>query len=239
LFVLTRHELKEQLEHDRFKDAVQTAVTYTVSHRQNVIRLGVIAAVVLVIAGGLVWYMHVRKIQRQHDLENAMELVEAQVAAPATDTGKVFPTQAAKDAAVLKAFKDVARKDAGSREGMIAEYYAGSLEAETGGDVKDAESRLRKVVDDGGTFAGLAKVALARIEYFNGNLSGAVSLLHSLIDKPSDLVSKAEAQIVLAQLLSTNEPKQAKSLLSTIQNSNSSPDVARAIQQLQTQLNVH
>jgi hypothetical protein len=236
---LTRHELKEQLEHDRFKDAVQTAVTYTVSHRQNVIRLGVIAAVVLVIASGLIWYMHLRKLQRQHDLQNAMELVEAQVGAPATDIGKVFPTQAVKDAAVLKALKDVARKDAGSTEGMIAEYYAGSLEAETTGDVKDAEARLKKVADDGGAFAGLARIALARIEYFNGDQSGAITLLHSLIDKPSDLVSKAEAQIVLAQLLSTNEPKQAKALLTTIQNSTQSPDVARAIQQLETQLNVH
>lgn len=236
---MTRHELKEQLEHDRFKDAVQTAVTYTVSHRQNVIRLGVVAAVVLLIAGGLVWYMHLRTLQRQHDLQDAMELVEAQVGAPATDTGKVFPTQAAKDAAVFKAFKDVARKDAGSTEGMIAEYYAGSLEADTTGDVKDAEARLRKVVDDGGAFAGLAKIALARIEYFNGDQSGAISLLHSLIDKPSDLVSKSQAQIVLAQLLSTNEPKQAKALLSTIQNQTQNPDVARAIQQLESQLNAH
>lgn len=236
---MTRHELKEQLEHDRFKDAVQTALSYTVSHRQNVVRLSVVAAVVLVIAAGLVWYMHVRKLQRQHDLQDAMELVEAQVGAPSSDLGKTFPTQAIKDAAVLKAFKEVAQKDAGSMEGMAAEYYAGSLEAETTGDIKDAEARLRKVVDNGGAFGGLAKIALARVQYFNGDQSAAVSMLHSLIDKPSDLVSKAGAQIVLAQLLSTNEPKQAKSLLSTIQNPTQSQDIARAIQQLETQMNGH
>lgn len=235
---MTRHELKEQLEHDRFKDAVQTAVTYTVSHRQNAVRLGIVAAVVLAIAGGFLWYTHVRTVQRQRDLQSAMELVEAQVGAPTNDLGKVFPTQAAKNAAVLKAFKDLARKDAGSREGMIAEYYVGSLEAETSGDVKDAESRLRKVADDGGPFSSLAKISLARIEYFNGDQSGAVSLMHSLIDKPSDLVSKAEAQIMLAQLLSTNEPKQAKALLNSIQNPTQNPDVARAIQQLESQLTV-
>jgi predicted negative regulator of RcsB-dependent stress response len=199
----------------------------------------VVAAVVLVIAAGLVWYMHVRKLQRQHDLQDAMELVEAQVGAPSSDLGKTFPTQAIKDAAVLKAFKEVAQKDAGSMEGMAAEYYAGSLEAETTGDIKDAEARLRKVVDNGGAFGGLAKIALARVQYFNGDQSAAVSMLHSLIDKPSDLVSKAGAQIVLAQLLSTNEPKQAKSLLSTIQNPTQSQDIARAIQQLETQMNGH
>ena len=235
---MTRHELKEQLEHDRFKDAVQTAVTYTVSHRQNVVRLGIVAAVVLAIAGGVFWYLHVRSVQRQRDLQSAMELVEAQVGAPSGDLTKTFPTQAAKNAAEMKAFKELAAKDAGSREGMIAEYYVGTLEAETTGDIKDAEARLRKVIDDGGSYASLAKVALARIEYFNGDQSGAISLLHSLIDKPSDLVSKPEAQIILAQLLSTNEPKQAKALLNSIQNTTASPDVARAIQTLQSQLNV-
>ena len=233
---MTRHELKEQLEHDRFKDAVQTAVTYTVSNRQNVIRLGVAAVIALLIAGGVTWYLYTRRAERQHDLQSAMELVEAQVGTPTTEVGKVFPTQAAKDAAILKAFKDVAQKDSGSREGMIAEYYAGSLEAETTGDVKDAQVRLRKVVDDGGAFAPLAKIALARIEYFNGDRSGALSLLHSLIDKPSDFVSKTEAQLMLVQLMSTTEPKQAKSILSSIQNPTHSQDVARAIEQLQTQL---
>lgn len=234
---MTRHELKEQLEHDRFKDAVQTAVTYTVSNRQNVTRLVIVAAVVLVIAGSIGWYMHARGIERQHDLQNAMELVEAQVGAPTTDIGKVFPTQAAKDAAILKAFKDVAQKDSGSREGMIANYYAASLEAEVGGDVKDAESRLRTVIADGGDYASLAKIALARIEYFNGNKSDALSLLQSLIDKPTDLVSKTQAQMMLAQLISTDDPKHAKSLLASIQNPTQDPDISRAIEQLQAQLN--
>ncbi|HEX4808606.1 MAG TPA: hypothetical protein VH325_06745 [Bryobacteraceae bacterium] len=233
---MTRHELKEQLEHDRFKDAVQSAVTYTVSNRQNVTILAIIAAVVLVVAGGVVWYMHARGLERQHDLQNAMELVEAQVGAPTTDIGKVFPTQPAKDAAILKAFKDVAQKDSGSREGMIANYYAGSLEAEVGGDVKDAESRLRTVVADGGEYSSLSKIALARIEYFNGNQSDAVSLLQGLIDKPTDLVSKAQAQMMLAQLISTNDPRRAKSLLASIQNPTQNPDISRAIEQLQAQL---
>lgn len=234
---MTRHELKEQLEHDRFKDVVQTAYEYTLSNRQNVIRLAIVAVVALAIVAGAIWYMQARRVARQHDLQGAMELSEAQVGAPASDIGKTFPTQTAKDAAVLKAFKDVAAKDAGSKEGMIAEYYAGTLEAQTTSDVKDAEARLQKVVNDGGAFAPLAKIALARIEYFNGDKNGAVSLLQSIMNKPSDLVSKSDAQIVLAQLMSTTEPKQAKAVLNSIRNPTQDPDLARAIEQLQGQLN--
>ena len=234
---MTRHELKDQLEHDRFKDVVQTAVTYTVSNRQNVVRFVIAGFAALLVIVGIVFYLQARSGERQRDLQGAMELAEAQVGASSTDIGKTFPTQQAKDAAVIKAFKDVAAKDSGSKEGMIAEFYAGSLEAQAGGDVKDAEARLRKVVDDGGSFATLAKVALARVEYFNGDKSGAISLLQSVINKPSELISKATAQIALVQLLSTDDPKQAKSILRSIQNPTQDPDLARSIEQLQTQLN--
>jgi predicted negative regulator of RcsB-dependent stress response len=231
---VTRHDLKEQLQHDVFKDRVSAAVGYAVSHRQNLVRLGILVVIVLVLAGGGFWFASYRKSLRQQDLQAAMEISEAQVGKTSEFT-KTFPTQAAKDAAVRTAFSNMVAQHGGSEEGLIAQYYLGTWKAEKG-DPKGAEADLKNVADSGGEFAPLAKVALAQLYVNQGRVSEAQALLRGLANKPSDLISKSQAQLLLAQLTVQKNPDEAKKILNSMKGPGQDPVVARAVDQLNGQL---
>jgi len=231
---LTRHELKEQLQHDHFTDAVSGVVVYARSHRENVIRWSIILGIVLILGGGAFWYAAYRNALRQQDLENAFAILEAPVGAPG-QLGKTFPTQEAKTQASMKALQDVVTKDGGTRQGLIAQYYLGTLKAARQ-DTKGAETDLQAVANSSSECAPLAKIALAQIFAGANRVSEAQALLRDIISKPTDLVSKAQAEILLAHLDETSNPQEAKKLLQSLR-AETDPAVSRAVQQISSQLN--
>lgn len=230
---MTRHELKEQLEHDSFTDAITQVVDYATSHRQELIRWVSIGVVVLVVAGGAFWYAQYRAFARRQDLNNAFAVADRPVGAAAPGVSS-FATEDAKNQAVLKAFSDVMAKDGGSHEGLIAEYYVGTLKAKKG-DIQGAEADLSRVADSSAKIAPLAKIALAEL-YAGSSMSQAQSLLQSIINKPTDLVSKAQAQILLARLQENTNPQQAKKLLQSATTESKDPIVDRVAQQVSSQM---
>jgi hypothetical protein len=231
---LTRHELKEQLQHDQFTDTVSGVLGYAASHRQQLIRWVVMGIIVLVIAGCAFWIMKYRQAQRQQDLNQAFAIADRPVG-PGTPGANSFATQDAKDKAVLKAFSDVVAKDGDSDEGLIARYYLGTVKAKKG-DVKGAEADLSRVVDSSVRVAPLAKIALAELYSGDNKTQQAQSLLQSLINKPTDLVSKAQAQILLARLEEATNPQQAKKLLQSVTTESKDPVVDRIAQQVSSQV---
>lgn len=232
---MTRHELKEQLQHDQFSDAVSDVVGYALSHRQAFIRWSIVGIVVLVLVGGAFWYSSYKRSVREQDLQAAFEIANAQVG-PASQYAKTFPTQDAKTEAAIKAFTNVVNKDAGTREGYIAQYYRGTLLAQKN-DLKGAESDLRTVADSNSQSAALAKIALAQVYAGENKISEARTLLQSLVNKPADLVSKAQAQVLLAHLDEKTNPQLAKSVLQSLKTPTQSPAVTRAVDELTSQLN--
>ena len=232
---MTRHELKEQLQHDRFTDAVSGAVGYARSHRENLTRWLMIAGIVLIIAGGAFWFMAYRNSLRQQDLENAFVVLDAPVGAPA-QLGKTFPTQDAKNKASMKALQDVVTKDGGTRQGLIAQYYLGTLKASTQ-DIKGAQADLENVANSSSECASLAKIALAQIYSGENRIADAQNLLRDIINKPTDLVSKAQAEILLARMEEVTNPNESKKLLQEARASSQDPAVQRAAQEVSSQLN--
>jgi len=232
---LTRHELKEQLQHDQFTDAVSGALQYATSHRQNVIRWAVILGAILLLAGGGYWYYSHQKSLRQQDLGAALSVVDTTVG-PANDYGKTFPTEEAKRKAALQALSGVVIKYPGSREGLIAQYYRGTLQAQ-GGDTKAAESDLRSVASSDNEVAPLARIALAQVYLGEKKTAEAQALLRAIINSPTSLVSKAQAQILLAQADESVNPAESKNILKSIDKSDQGrPAVSRATDQLSSQL---
>jgi predicted negative regulator of RcsB-dependent stress response len=229
---LTRHELKDQLQHDQFTDAVSGAVIYAQSHRQTLLRWSIAAATVIAIAGALWWYLSYQRSVREQDLSAALAVVDAQVGPP-NDFSKTFSSDDAKQQASIKALSDVVNKDGGTREGLIAQYYLGTIKTARG-DTKGAESDLKKVSDSSADVAPLAKIALAQLWMGEKRTAEAQALLRTIVDKPTDLVSKAQAQILLAQLDSTVNPRESREILKSVGSSD--PAVKRAADALSAQL---
>jgi len=134
----------------------------------------------------------------------------------------------------MKALQSVVAKDAGTKEGYIAQYYLGTLKAQNG-DSRGAEADLKAVADSGTDSAALAKIALAQVYAGGGKTSQAQELLKSLVNKPTDLVSKAQAEIMLARLDRSISPQQAKVILQGLKT-NQDPVVSRAVNELSAQL---
>ncbi len=229
---MTRHELKEQLQHDAFADNVSGVLSYASSHREKLIRWAIVAGVVLIVAGIALWYSSYRREQRRNDLQAAFAVYEAPVGTAVA--GKAFSNQDEKNKASLKAFGEVAAKDNGSEEGRIARYYVGVLKAQTG-DSKGAETDLRAVASAGGEISSLAKIALSQLLSGENRGSEAQALLREIVNKPTDLVSKTQAQLLLAQSLESSNPTEAKKLLQSVKASNPSPAVTRALDQVASQ----
>lgn len=216
---MTRHDLKEQLQHDQFTDAVSGAFSYAQTHRQQVIRWSVIAVAVLLVAGGIWGFLTYQKSQRQNDLSEAMIVLDAKVGPP-NDFTRTYPTEQAKEAAAIKALADVAAKDGGSNEGWIALYNLATVKAKK--DQGAAEGDFKRVADSSSEVAPLAKIALAQIYVGDKKTAQAQDLLRSIINNPTDLVSKAQAQILLAQTEASVDPRDAKAELKMI-----SPDAQK------------
>jgi predicted negative regulator of RcsB-dependent stress response len=231
---LTRHELKEQLQHDHFTDAVSDVVTYALSHRQRVIRWSIVALVLVVLAGAALWFLAYKRSIRRQALDAALHVIESPVGA-SNHLPNSYPTQAAKQQAEIKVLSGMVAKYGGTREGLIAQYYLGTIKVERK-DSKGAESDLRRVADSGSDFSALAKIALAQLYAGENRLSDARAILRSIANKPSDLVSKAQADILLAQLDLTTNPQEAKKVLQSLRGPNQPPAVSRAVDQLSGQL---
>jgi predicted Zn-dependent protease len=83
--------------------------------------------------------------------------------------------------------------------------------------------------------AALAKVALAQVYAGQGRTADAENLLKSIVNKPTKLVSKAQAQVLLAQLDQTVNPAEAKRIIQSLKSTpGGGPAVTRAVEQLTT-----
>jgi Tetratricopeptide repeat-like domain len=232
--VLTRHELKEQIQHDAFSDSVSKIVHYSTAHRDQLIRWGAVAvAIVAIVIGAIVYSNHSRSV-RQQELAAAFDVLSAPVGPTQSQFGLSYPTEDAKKQASIKALASVAARYSGSNEGLIAQYYLGTLKTQT--DPKAAEANLKTVADSSGEISSLAKIALAQLYAGENRLPEAQQLLQSVENKPTSLVSKEQAQILRAQLDATTNPQQAKKILQSLQTPKQDPAISRAASELAAQV---
>ncbi len=205
---ITRKELKQ----DRFAQEVGHTVEFLGEHRKQAIRIGAAALVVIVVIVGFLAWRRYDQRTRSTALANALEIYNASVG---DDPGAVrtFPTAEAKRQESIKAFSDLAARHAGSDEGVIAQYYLGSIAADQG-NFAEAEKQLRIAVDEGrGNYSSLAALSLANVYAAEGKTADAEKLLRGLMNKPTEFVSKQQAQLTLGTLLAVSNPQEARKLL--------------------------
>lgn len=212
---------KELLKQDKFTVEAEHTVDFLTEHKQEVTRYGIVVVVLAVIVAGVFYYRTSQRSVREQALGEAIALTSAAVGAPAQPGGQAFPTQQAKDDAVNKAFSKVNSDYSGSEEAYIAEYYL-AVSALDAGKVDDAKKRFQDVSDHANAnYASLAKLSLAQLDYAENKTGDAEALLKGLMDHPTDLVSKTQAEYVYAKIIASTKPDEARKLLQQIANEKS------------------
>ena len=210
-------------KHDAFRDKTIETVEYVSGHKADVIKWGGLALGILLLIGGYWLYRDHMHTERENALNSALKVYGSQIVAPGSNpppfTDVFFRTQPEKTVAVNKAFTELADKYGSSDESMIARYYLGII-ASDNGKPGDAEKNFKIVADQGSSdYASLAKLSLSQIYQGNGKTDDAVNLLRGLTDHPTAFVSKEQASIELARLLSKTKPEEARKLLEPLRTS--------------------
>jgi tetratricopeptide (TPR) repeat protein len=128
----------------------------------------------------------------------------------------MFTSASERAKAASNLFIEVSQKYTHTDAGTLAKYFLG-LASEDMKDNSKAEQYLKDVAGSGNKdTAALAKAALAGLYHGEGRDQDAINLYKELIDKPTNTVSKAAAQMDLAQLYETKDPAQAKKIYTEI-----------------------
>jgi predicted negative regulator of RcsB-dependent stress response len=205
----TRKELKT----DPFATEVQHTLEYVTDHRSQLVRYGSIVVGIAILAAAWYFYSQHEHTVRQDKLAEVFRITNANVGPADNAFTLAYPTEQAKDQALVKALTDLAVQYSGTAEGTIGQFMLAAHAADKG-NAKEAERRLRDVVDNGkGPYVSLAAVQLARIYGFQGRIADARALLQPIIDKPTVFVSKEEAELVLAKIIGPSKPDEARKLL--------------------------
>ena len=204
---------RKNLKSDKFAQEVSTVWDWTAEHKAEVIRYGAIGLAVLLVAGGIFYYIRYQANVREQALANALRIDGANVGGQTQPGMMQFATQDEKDKAWQKAFTDLAAKYHGTQEGAIAELYLASADADKG-NLKNAESRYRDVADSAPkAYAAMARLSLAETLDAEGNTGEAEKILRDLVAHPAVTVSKEDATIQLAMLIGRCNQDEAKKML--------------------------
>lgn len=223
---ITRKELKT----DKFALEVEHTVDFFEEHRQEVMRYGAIALVVVLLAAGIYFYRSHQRGVREAALSQALQVLEAPIA-PAPPGVRSFPTAQARDQEATKDLTQLAVQYSGTGQGTIAQYTLGAMAADAGR-LGEAEKLFKEAADSGDKLYGsLAKMSLAQIYFSSNRVAQGEALLRSVMDHPTALVSKDEATIALARGIAKTKPIEARRLLDPLRSSRNS-----AVSQVSIQL---
>jgi predicted negative regulator of RcsB-dependent stress response len=216
----TRRQLKE----DKFSEKTKDAMQWTAAHQRPV--FWVLGGLLIAMAGYFgytAWDNHQNEAANAA-LGSAMRTFNSPLrpaGAPAADGDQAFPSLAERAKAAGKQFKAVADQYSYTKAGKIARYMEG-VAAMQAGDNAGAEQNLKSVAGSGDkNVAALAKLALASQYRANNKISDATRIYKDLQDHPTDTVSKAQAQLAMAEMYENSDPQQAASIYQQIQKENS------------------
>ncbi|MBI3678791.1 MAG: tetratricopeptide repeat protein [Acidobacteria bacterium] len=210
-------QLRQQIKHDKFVEEVGHTVEYLSEHKAAVRKYGGIVLGAVVLAGAGYGFMRWQENSRQAELRIATQVLDAYVGEVSPYGGPVFKTQADKDNAALKAFSELASKHSGAKEGQIARYYTGTLLCDMG-KIAGCEAAFKEAAGGrDGNVASLARLSLATLYQSQNKLNEAESVLRQLVNNPTAVVSKEQAQISLARVISKSKPQEARQILESLQ----------------------
>jgi hypothetical protein len=217
---VSTHLSRKELKQDNVALKVEETTHFLVTHRALAIRVGGIALAVLILAGGSWFFIGSRRDARGQALTAALNLQNATVGAP-SGQGQSFPTQLAKDEAIKKAFDAILSQDSGTEEAYAAEYFLAGNDA-AAGKSDDAMKKYDHVISGAGAdYASMAKLAKAQLLFSLNKPADAQAILKDLMAKPTAMVSKDQAGMVLARGIAASSPEEARKLLTPMADAHS------------------
>lgn len=213
----TRRQLKE----DKFAETAQGAAIWATGHRQTVAWTVGLVLVAIVATSGVIAWRGRQSDRGNTELAAAMRTFNAQLApaagTPAEDTGPTFTSIADRAKAAEKQFGAVADRYSWVAPGRIARYLRGVALIQTG-DKAGAEQVLKTAASfSDKDVASLAKMALASMYRTSNRAPEAIAIYKDLSEHPTATVSKAQAQLELAETYETTDPQQAALIYQQLQ----------------------
>lgn len=217
---MSDHLSRKELKQDNVALKVEETTHFLVTHRPQAIRAGIAVLVVLLVGFGSWFFITSRRDAREQALGAALTMENAPVGESANG-GMSFPSETAKEDAILKAFNSIINQNGGSEEAYAAEYYLAGIDV-TNGKFDEALKKYDHVAAGAGAdYASLAKLGKAQVLLAVGRASEAQTLLRDLMAHPTSMVSKDQAAFALAQALTPTQPDEARKLLLPIAAENS------------------
>ena len=214
-----RSSERQKLKQDQF--AAKTAETLDwASTHQSALTYGTIVVVVIaaLLIGGF-YYQQSREQAASALLSQGLEQYGAPIVpagTPAQPGFTMFYNANDRAKAASTKFIEVSQKYSHTDAGTLAKYFLG-LASEDMNDNAKAEEYLKDVASSAPKdTAALAKEALAALYHNEGRDQDAINLYKELIDKPTNTVSKATAQMDLASLYEAKDPTAAKKIYTEI-----------------------
>ncbi len=227
----TRHSLKE----DRFSQAAADTVHWTVEHKSKLTIAGIVVVAAAIIGFGGWYYINTQDTKASLDLGVAARILEQPIRPAGVPAQPGYPSFASSQERATEArtkFQAIVDRYPHTRTADMARYFVGLTSSQLG-DYSAAERNLQEVANASNKdLASLARFALASTYRAENKSTQAVDLYKQLIDKPTTTVTKATAQLELADFYEGQQkPDEAKRIYDQIQKENPATEVAQLAQQ--------
>ena len=195
-----RREHRRELKHDRFVDEIGTLSTKARENQRFL--LTITAAVVIIALGGygMYFYRSSREQRAQQALGAAIETIDSPLQTPAQPIpGAKYKTEAERNGAAEKQFKDVQTKYSGTDAADVADLYLARFDAGRG-DTTTARKLLDQFIRDhpNHVLVGSARFSLYQLRIENGEAGAVANELQAEINKTNPVLPPDTLLVLLA-----------------------------------------
>ncbi|HEX9406565.1 MAG TPA: tetratricopeptide repeat protein [Thermoanaerobaculia bacterium] len=197
-----RREHRRELKHDRFVDEIGTLSTKARENQRFLLTVTA-AIVIIILAGyGMYFYRSTREKNAQSALSAAIETIDSPLLpAPGAQPvpGAKFKTEAERNAAAEKQFKDVQTKYAGTDAADVANLYVARFDAGRG-DTTGARKLLDGFVREHPkhVLVGSARFSVYQLRIENGESATVANELQAEINKTNPILPQDTLLLLLA-----------------------------------------
>ena len=215
---------RQELKHDEFVESVAEATGYLRGHGRTIaIAAGIVVAVLIAVFGYRL-YAERQSIRAETALGKAMQTFHARLRQPADPAVRdepdeiTFASDSIKYQSALKEFGDLAQKYPRTRVARVARYYSALSQIQLGQAEAASRTLEELAASDDREISSLAKFQMAQLYQRSGKWSDSEKLLRQIIQNPTFSVSKAAAEMTLADQLRRKNPAEAIKLYEQVRN---------------------